>query len=45
MRALLTSIFPELERSFDFAHSAGPLVLLSGYQTPARPSGAWARAG
>jgi transposase len=35
MRALLTSIFPELERSFDFAQSAGPLVLLSGYQTPA----------
>ncbi|GCB43934.1 IS110 family transposase [Streptomyces sp. NL15-2K] len=35
MRALLTSIFPELERSFDFARSDGPLVLLSGYQTPA----------
>nr|WP_268814622.1 transposase [Streptomyces olivochromogenes] len=35
MRALLTSIFPELERSFDFAQSQGPLVLLSGYQTPA----------
>lgn len=35
MRALLTSIFPELERSFEFARSDGPLVLLSGYQTPA----------
>jgi transposase len=35
MRALLTSIFPELERSFEFAGSDGPLVLLSGYQTPA----------
>ncbi|MCX4610217.1 IS110 family transposase [Streptomyces mirabilis] len=35
MRAMLTSIFPELERSFDFARSDGPLVLLSGYQTPA----------
>ncbi|MGW3063576.1 IS110 family transposase, partial [Streptomyces sp. NPDC001130] len=35
MRALLTSIFPELERSFDYAQAAGPLVLLSGYQTPA----------
>ncbi|MFJ1847793.1 IS110 family transposase [Streptomyces sp. NPDC088146] len=35
MRAMLTSIFQELERSFDFARSDGPLVLLSGYQTPA----------
>ncbi|MER6532149.1 IS110 family transposase [Streptomyces sp. NPDC001508] len=35
MRALLTSIFPELERSFEFAGTDGPLVLLSGYQTPA----------
>lgn len=33
LRALLTSIFPELERSFEFARSDGPLVLLSGYQT------------
>ncbi|MFJ7491280.1 IS110 family transposase [Streptomyces sp. NPDC097727] len=35
MRAMLTSIFPELERSFDVARSDGPLVLLSGYQIPA----------
>lgn len=35
MRALLTSIFPELERSFEFAGSDGPLILLSGFQTPA----------
>lgn len=35
MRAMLTSIFPALERSFDFARSDGPLVLLSGFQTPA----------
>ncbi|WP_344394727.1 IS110 family transposase, partial [Streptomyces vastus] len=35
MRSLLTSIFPELERSFEFARSEGALVLLCGYQTPA----------
>jgi hypothetical protein len=27
--------FPGLERAFDYAHSRGALVLLTGYQTPA----------
>ncbi|MEU1458950.1 IS110 family transposase [Streptomyces avermitilis] len=35
MRSLLTSIFPGLERCFEFARSEGALVLLTGYQTPA----------
>jgi transposase len=32
--ALLTSIFPALERSFDYS-ARSPLILLTGYQTPA----------
>ncbi|MFF4232492.1 IS110 family transposase [Streptomyces sp. NPDC001820] len=43
LRALLTSIFLELERSFEFARSDGPLILLSGYISS--PSGGWVRAG
>lgn len=34
LRALLASIFPALERSFDYS-ARSPLVLLTGYQTPA----------
>lgn len=34
LRAVLTSIFPSLERALDLGNS-GPLVLLTGYQTPA----------
>ncbi len=34
LRSLLTSMFPALERSLE-PNTAGPLVLLSGYQTPA----------
>ena len=34
LRALLTSIFPALERALDLT-TAGPLVLLTGFQTPA----------
>jgi len=34
LRDLLTSIFPALEREFDFASCKGALVLLSGYGTP-----------
>lgn len=34
MRDLLTSVFPALEREFDFASCKGALVLLSGYATP-----------
>ncbi|MDN5745052.1 MAG: IS110 family transposase [Nocardioidaceae bacterium] len=33
MRDLLTSVFPALEREFDFAACKGALVLLSGYAT------------
>jgi transposase len=32
---VLSGYFPALERSFDYAHSRGALVLLTGYQTPA----------
>ena len=35
MRDLLTSVFPALEREFDFASCKGALVLLTGYATPA----------
>ena len=35
LRDVLTGYFPALERAFDFAHSRGALVLLTGYQTPA----------
>lgn len=34
LRSLLTSMFPALERTLEL-NTAGPLVLLSGYQTPA----------
>lgn len=34
LRATLTGIFPALERALDLTNT-GPLVLLSGYQTPA----------
>ena len=33
-RDLLTSVFPALEREFDFASCKGALVLLTGYATP-----------
>lgn len=32
---VLSGYFPALERSFDYAHSRGALVLLTGYQAPA----------
>src|SRR5690606_15908140 len=35
LRDVLSGYFPALERAFDYAHSRGALVLLSGYQTPA----------
>ncbi|WP_435592810.1 IS110 family transposase [Nocardia sp. bgisy118] len=35
LRGLLTGIFPALERAFDNLTLAGPLMPLSGYQTPA----------
>jgi transposase len=35
LRGLLTSIFPALDRALDDLTAAGPLTLLSGYQTPA----------
>lgn len=34
LRAALTGIFPALERALDLSN-AGPLILLTGYQTPA----------
>lgn len=34
LRDLLTSVFPALEREFDFSSCKGALVLLSGYATP-----------
>jgi transposase len=34
LRDLLTSVFPALEREFDFASRKGALVLLTGYATP-----------
>jgi hypothetical protein len=34
LRSTLTSMFPALERTLDVTNT-GPLVLLSGYQTPA----------
>jgi transposase len=39
LRGLLTSIFPALERALDLT-TAGPLVLLTGFQTPAAVRGA-----
>lgn len=35
LRDVLSGYFPALERTFDYAHSHGALVLLTGYQTPA----------
>lgn len=35
LRDVLSGYFPALEREFDFAHSRGAAVLLTGYQTPA----------
>jgi transposase len=35
LRGLLTSIFPALERVLEDLTATGPLMLLSGYQTPA----------
>ncbi len=34
LRDVLSGYFPALERAFDYAHSRGALVLLTGYQTP-----------
>ncbi len=33
LRDVLSGYFPALERAFDYAHSRGALVLLTGYQT------------
>lgn len=35
LRDVLSGYFPALERAFDWAHSRGALVLLTGYRTPA----------
>ena len=35
LRDVLSGYFPSLDRAFDYAHSRGDLVLLTGYQTPA----------
>ena len=42
LRDLLTSVFPALEREFDFASCKGSLVLLTGYATR-RQSAEWAK--
>lgn len=34
LRDVLCGYFPALERAFDYAHSRGALVLLTGHQTP-----------
>jgi transposase len=36
LRDLMTSVFPSLERSFDFSSHKGALVLLTGYASPDR---------
>jgi transposase len=36
LRDLMTSVFPSLEREFDYASCKGALVLLTGYASPAR---------
>jgi transposase len=36
LRDVLTSVFPALEREFDFASCKGALVLLTGYASPQR---------
>lgn len=35
LRAQMLEYFPALERAFDYSTSKGPLMLLTGYQTPA----------
>jgi transposase len=36
LRDILTSVFPALEREFDYSSCKGALVLLTGYASPAR---------
>jgi transposase len=36
LRDLMTSVFPSLERAFDYASCKGALVLLTGYASPPR---------
>jgi transposase len=36
LRDLMTSVFPSLERTFDYSSHKGALVLLTGYATPDR---------
>ncbi len=36
LRDLMTSVFPSLERAFDYSSHKGALVLLTGYATPSR---------
>jgi len=36
LRDLMTSVFPSLERAFDYSSHKGALVLLTGYATPDR---------
>jgi hypothetical protein len=36
LRDLMTSVFPRLERAFDYSSHKGALVLLTGYATPDR---------
>ncbi len=36
LRDVMTSLFPSLEREFDYSSCKGALVLLGGYATPAR---------
>ncbi len=36
LRDLMTSVFPSLERAFDYSSHKGALVLLTGYATPGR---------
>jgi transposase len=36
LRDLMTSVFPSLERAFDYASCKGALVLLTGYSSPER---------
>jgi hypothetical protein len=36
LRDLMTSVFPSLERAFDYSSDKGALVLLTGYASPDR---------
>jgi hypothetical protein len=36
LRDVLTSVFPALEREFDYSSCKGALVLLTGYACPGR---------